>query len=78
MDAEGRVLGTYIHGLFNSTRLRRTMLKNIAASRNKPLSTEASSINKDAEYDKLAALVRNSLDMDLVYNIAGLERHEGK
>lgn len=78
MDAEGRVLGTYIHGLFNSICLRQMMLKNIAASRNKPLSPEAPSVNKDAEYDKLAALVRNSLDMDLVYNIAGLERHEGR
>ncbi len=74
MDLEGRVLGTYIHGLFNSMSLRQTMLKNIAAARNKPLLPEAPSINKDAEYDKLAALVRSSLNMDLVYEIAGLER----
>jgi cobyric acid synthase len=64
--------------LFNSLRLRRTMLENIGASRNKPLLPEAPSVNKDAEYDKLAALVRNSLDMDLVYNIAGLGRRQGK
>jgi adenosylcobyric acid synthase len=72
------VLGTYIHGLFNNLHLRRTMLKNIGASRNKPLSPEAPSMNKDAEYDKLAALVRRSLNMDLIYNIARLGRHAHK
>lgn len=78
MDAEGRILGTYIHGLFNNTSLRRLMLKNIAASRNRPLLAETPSINKDTEYDKLAELVRSSLDMDLIYELAGLEKHEGR
>ena len=72
MDAEGRVLGTYIHGLFNNIRLRRTMLDNIASAKDKPVTQAAPSLNKDAEYDKLAALVRGSLDMKLIYYITGL------
>jgi cobyric acid synthase len=31
-------------------------------------------LSKDAEYDKLAALVRGSLDMDLIYEIAEIQR----
>ncbi len=74
MDAEGRVLGTYIHGLLNSASLRRAMIRNIALSRGRPLLPQAPPMSKDAEYDKLAALVAGSLDMDLVYRTAGLER----
>jgi adenosylcobyric acid synthase len=74
MDTEGRVLGTYIHGLFNNIRLRRAMLNNISSAKSKPQLQEAPSINKDAEYDKLAALIRGSLDMDMIYKIAGLKR----
>jgi len=78
LDAKGRVLGTYVHGLFQSTALRRTILHNIANAKGKPTPIESSETIKDSEYDKLAELVRNSLDMDLIYRITGLVRTQEK
>jgi adenosylcobyric acid synthase len=72
LDADGRVMGTYIHGLFHNAGLRRVILRNIAIARGKCLPEGRSSRIKDVEYDKLAALVRRSLDMNLIYTIAGL------
>ena len=72
MDTDGRVMGTYMHGLFENTELRQIILYNIALARGKDLPQEATIMLKDKEYDKLAELVRNNLDMDLIYDIAGL------
>lgn len=74
LDADGRVLGTYMHGLFNSTEFRQRMLYNIALARGKDLPEEASVLVRDREYDKLADLVRNNLNMDLIYDIAELRK----
>lgn len=74
LDTEGRVMGTYIHGLFHNAELRRKILRNIAVSRGKELPADAPVRIKEMEYDKLAALVRSSLDMGLIYRIAGLRR----
>jgi adenosylcobyric acid synthase len=72
LDIDGRVMGTYIHGLFHNSGLRRVILRNIAIARGKCPPEGTSSRIKDMEYDKLAALVRRSLDMNLIYSIAGL------
>ena len=75
LSEDGRVLGTYIHGLFNSHALRRALLEQIADWKGvalPPLSDTGGQLSRDAEYDKLAETVRNSLDMDLLYQISGL------
>lgn len=72
LDASGRVLGTYIHGLFHNQGLRRGILKYIAGSRQRPVVFTGDDHQRDVEYDRLAELVRNSLDMGLIYTIAGL------
>lgn len=79
MNAEGRVMGTYIHGLFDSTEFRRRLLYNISQCRGKETPEEAADLVKDREYDKLADLVRNNLNMDLIYDMAGLRKvkHNG-
>jgi adenosylcobyric acid synthase len=74
LDESGRVLGTYIHGLFHNRELRRGMLRHIARARGQPLSFAGDDHQRDAEYDRLANLVRDSLDMGLVYAIAGLRK----
>jgi adenosylcobyric acid synthase len=74
MDESGRVLGTYIHGLFHNQELRRAILRQIARLKGQPISFAGDDHQRDAEYDKLARLVRDSLDMDLVYSIAGLRK----
>ena len=72
LDSSGRVLGTYIHGLFRDKKLRRAMLRQIAQSKGQRLTF----INnpREDEYDKLAELVHTSLDMKLIYSIAGLNK----
>ncbi len=79
IDSGGRVLGTYIHGLFHNSGLRRAILRNLAAGKGVTLPQEddrqgRGSLNSNGEeYDKLAALLRSSIDMGMVYRIAGLE-----
>jgi len=74
LNSDGRIMGTYIHGLFANRKLRRTILANIAKSKGTGLSFDSESDYRQDEYDKLADLVRNSLDIDLIYSIAGLEK----
>ena len=76
LSESGRSLGTYIHGLFNSHALRRAVLEQIAEWKGVTLPPQTDTdgqLSRDGEYDKLAETVRNSLDMDLLYRITGLE-----
>ena len=72
MDDEGLTLGTYLHGLFHNRTVRRSILECVAARKGMILPGSAAEIDPSVEYDKLAALVREHLDMQLVYRIAGL------
>ena len=74
IDAEGKVLGTYLHGLFHNHGLRRSMLRTLASWKGVKLPDQPSEANVDSELDKLAALVREHLDIAKVYEIAGLPR----
>ena len=79
IDPSGRVFGTYIHGLFHNSGLRRAILRNLAQWKGVPL-PQAGGLqgrdgpqSRDGEYDKLARLVRGSINMELVYQMAGVE-----
>ena len=72
MDDEGLTLGTYLHGLFHNRAVRRSILEHAAERRGVTLPAAGEDIEPSAEYDKLAALVRENLDMDLVYRVTGL------
>ena len=77
IDATGRTLGTYIHGLFYNHDFRKLILHHLAQWKGVRLPQEAipglgGPQSADREYDKLAQLVRTSLDMDLLYRLAGL------
>lgn len=74
LDASGRVLGTYIHGLFHNRELRRAILRHIARSKGRLLDFASVDQQRDRGYDKLAELVRQSLKMDFIYAITGLKR----
>ena len=71
IDADGLTLGTYMHGLFHNHSLRHALLTNLAQRKGIPL-PEGAILDLDAEYDKLAQLVRQSVDMDAIYEIAGI------
>ena len=75
LDSSGRVLGTYIHGLFHNGRLRRSVLQSLARAKGVSLPPSAQDAAMDGEYDKLADWVRSALNMDLVYEMTGLSRH---
>ena len=65
------VFGTYLHGIFDFGDLaafvvRRLMEKKGLDPGSWHFDSEA---HKQQEYDKLAALVRSSLDMDKIYKI---------
>ena len=70
----GRVLGTYLHGLFDSPPLLQALVSLLL--REKGLEGESSGPEpedletyKDRQYDRLAAALRASLDMEAVYRI---------
>ena len=71
-DDEGLTLGTYLHGLFHNRTVRRSMLEYVARRKGVILPGAGEEVEPSAEYDKLAALVREHLDMELVYRVTGL------
>ena len=72
VDASGRVLGTYIHGLFHNAAVRRHILQELARRKGVTLPPVGAEVARDREYDRLADWVRSSLRMPLVYAMAGL------
>lgn len=68
-EESGRIFGTYIHGVFDSKFFRRDFLNRIRLKKGwKKLSiTEVFDIDK--EFDKLAKLLRENIDMKFLYKI---------
>ena len=65
---DGRIWGTYMHGVFDADTFRRSFLNKIRLKKNwQPLASTA--FNLDGEFDKLADLVRDNIDINLVYEI---------
>lgn len=72
MNRQGNVLGSYLHGIFDTGMFWQGIVrhvlaeKGINASHAVPMTIEAF---REQEFDRLAAIVRQSLDMDQVYRI---------
>ena len=81
ISENGKVWGTYIHGIFDNDGFREEFIRQIKQAKGLPIAaigesgTDAS-FNfqefKEAQYDRLAALVRRNIDMETFYRIAGL------
>lgn len=71
---DGLVFGSYLHGLFDNEELTAALLGRLAAKKGIELDASRESLKdyKERQYDRLADLVRRSLDMEQVYRI--LER----
>lgn len=71
----GRIFGTYVHGVFDSEDMQRGVWEFLAAgkgiSREMLEKTAEFSMPdyKERQYDKMAQVLRESLDMDMVYRI---------
>jgi adenosylcobyric acid synthase len=77
VNKEGNVVGTYLHGIFDDIDFTRTILNNIREQ--KGLDKIKSSVTsfeafKQNEYDKLADLLREHLDIEKIYEI--MSEHE--
>jgi adenosylcobyric acid synthase len=74
VNQNGNVLGTYLHGLFANSALRRALLTNLAARKGvRPDPRWGSAPTKTARYDRLADIVDASLDMSAIAKLIGLD-----
>jgi len=71
VSLDGRVRGTYLHGLFEAGAVRRRVLEWAGAL---PAATTALDHRalRDAGYDRLAQTLREALDLGAVYRLLGL------
>ena len=78
---DGKIWGTYMHGIFENDFFRREFLDSIRIGKGiQPLVATGfipAIYNKEKEYDKLAEVVRNNMNMDEIYRIMGLDKAGG-
>ncbi|MBE0428293.1 MAG: cobyric acid synthase [Thermoleophilia bacterium] len=70
VSENGLVLGTYMHGFFDSNEVLAGLLSWFGMPAELPLIDRAAA--KEHEYDRLAVALRNSVDIEKIYEIAGL------
>ena len=74
LSADGNVLGTYLHGLFHNQAFRHAILSELAARKSIAFHAKSKIHSSEEQYDRLADLVRGSLNMELIYHVVGLRR----
>jgi adenosylcobyric acid synthase len=65
----GWVAGTYLHGLFDNDALRDALLRGLRARRPAAAQTAPTRFSREPGYERLAASVRQSLDLARLYGI---------
>jgi adenosylcobyric acid synthase len=74
VNSEGNIMGTYIHGVFDGTEFREYIVNSLRRRKGLPLrESKPYESLRDKELDKLADIVRVSLDMKKIYEIMGLK-----
>jgi adenosylcobyric acid synthase len=71
VSADGRIVGTYMHGLFANDAFRRGLLANLQPRSGAP-SNEGQDWDPEAGIDRLTAQAKEHLDLDLLKRIVGL------
>ncbi len=75
VSGDGRVWGTYLHGLFDNDSLRHRLIQSLMRHGDIVSSEERLGSYhrwKEEQYDQLAAHLRTHLDMDRIYQIMGI------
>jgi adenosylcobyric acid synthase len=72
-SVNGNVFGCYVHGLFDSPEVLGPFLASIAR-RNGMEPPEIAPFSMEEEFDRMAGIVRSSLDMDAVRHITGCRK----
>ncbi len=71
-NEEGNVIGTYLHGVFDELDFTRSLLNVIRNQKGlEPKTSDVGSFKafKDKEYDKIAQIVRESVDLETIYKM---------
>lgn len=69
MAENGRVLGTYIHGVFDEDGFRREFLNRLRIKKGWEPLPRRTAFNPNREIDKLSKLLRDNIDVKLLYKI---------
>ena len=70
--SSGNIYGTYIHGIFDRGEIAFAVVKALADRKGITLCMEEAADHrafKEKEYDRLAEILRGSLDMDMIYSM---------
>jgi adenosylcobyric acid synthase len=69
LNAQGTVFGTYLHGLFHNADFRQALLSHLRLRSGLPEKGTGTPAEKENQYDRLAELVRNSLNIEAIYRM---------
>lgn len=72
VSPDNRIQGTYLHGVFDNSQWTRDYLNQIRIEKGlEPITDQAIDLKefKDLQYDKLAAIIRDAVDMKKIYQI---------
>ena len=73
VSLDGRVAGTYLHGLFANDAFRRTLLRSLGwRGEGAARAGERTAERRDREFDRLAGVVRAHLDLPRIRTLLGL------
>ncbi len=74
INEKGNVMGTYIHGVFDGVSFREKIINELRVKKGlKKKKSQVYEHMREKELDKLADIVRQSLDMEKIYSIIGMK-----
>ncbi|MFC2066305.1 cobyric acid synthase [Chloroflexota bacterium] len=68
----GFIFGSYLHGLFDNANFRHAFLSRLRQRKGLSVAPKQPIASRQQHYDELADIVRQNLDMKLIYQICGL------
>jgi adenosylcobyric acid synthase len=72
ISADGKIWGTYLHGIFDEPEFRKAFLKNIGGGRGDAIDYKGdTTVFKDAQYDLLAEHFRKNMDIESIMKMIG-------
>jgi len=78
VNKNGNVMGTYLHGIFDNDGFRRKLLDHISSIKNPnehpTTSTLSNAALKDAEYERLADVISERLDISIIYDLLKIDK----
>ena len=74
VSVDGRIFGTYLHGIFDNARFRDLYLNRIRSEKGMPLQWEENREPRSDPFDLLSNHMEQHLDMPKLFEICGLSR----